>query len=69
MDQERYHNWVLRMERELREDRMDHTALSAAMNKWALDHNMTADEVEQLIKESPESRQLILKSYWESRTL
>ena len=70
--QERYHDYVRRKEkemRELREDHMDHTSLNAAMNQWALDNNMTVREVEELINESPESRQLILKRYWESKTL
>lgn len=67
--QERYYDWMLRMTKELREDHMDYTSLQAAVNHWALENNMTASQVEELIKESPESRQLIMKRYWESRTL
>lgn len=67
--QEPYYDWILRMERELREDHMDFTSLQAAMNLWALENNLSVSQVEELIKESPESRQLILKRYWESRTL
>ena len=78
MMQERYHDYILRRLREektmpdlreLREDHMDNTSLNAAVNQWALDNNMTVDQVHALIKESPESRQLILKRYWESKTL
>ena len=67
--QEPYYDWILRMTKELREDHMDFTSLQAAVNYWALEQNMTVGQVEELIKESPESRQLIMKRYWESRTL
>lgn len=69
MFQERYHDWVLRMERELREDKMDVESLNAAVNYYAATHNVTVHQVQAMIQESPQSRQLVMNYYWESRTL
>jgi hypothetical protein len=73
--QERYYEYMLHQYKketemsELREDHMEYTALQAAINLWATENKITPAQVEQLIEQSPESRPLILKRYWESRTL
>ena len=78
MMQERYHNYILRKYREektmpdlreLREDHMDATSLNAAVNHYALTHDMTVQQVQAMIQESPQARQLVMSFYWENNTL
>jgi len=76
--QERYHEYILRKLkeeknmpdlRELREDHMDATSLNAAVNHYALTHDMTVQQVQAMIQESPQARQLVMSFYWEKNTL
>jgi hypothetical protein len=78
MIQERYHNYITRKlkeeremsdPRELREDHMDTTSLNAAINHYALTHDMTAQQVQAMIQESPQARQLVMSFFWEKNTL
>lgn len=55
--------------KELREDKMDVDSLNAAINHYALTHDMTVHQVQAMIQESPQARQLVMSFYWEKNTL
>jgi len=73
MTQERYHEYMLRRYKEdmkeLREDKMDVDSLNAAINHYALTHDMTVHQVQAMIQESPQARNLVMSFYWEKNTL
>ena len=76
--QERYHEYILRKLkeekdmpdlRELREDHMEAKSLNEAVNHYAATHNMTVQQVQAMIQESPEAKRLVMNYYWEKNTL
>ena len=76
--QERYDDYILRKHREerempdlrdLREDHMEATAMNEAITHYAATHNVTIQQVQAMIQESPQARQLVLNYYWEKNTL
>ena len=71
--QERYYTYMLRRYKEemeeLREDQADYKMTSDAIHHYASSHNMTIQQVQAMIQESPESKRLVMNFYWEKNTL
>ena len=73
MTQERYYTYMLRRYKEemeeLREDQADYKMSTDAIQHYAAYHNMTIQQVQAMIQESPEAKRLVMNYYWEKRTL
>ena len=73
MTQERYYTYMLRRYKEemeeLREDQADYRMSTDAIHHYATSHNMTIQQVQSMIQESPQAKQLVMSFYWEKRTL
>lgn len=54
---------------ELREDQADYRMSTDAIQHYATSHNMTIQQVQAMIQESPEAKRLVMNYYWEKRTL
>ena len=71
--QERYYTYMLRRYKEemeeLREDQADYRMSTDAIHHYATSHNMTIQQVQSMIQESPQAKQLVMSVYWEKRTL
>lgn len=57
------------MEKELREDFMETKVLQEAIENYSKRHGMSIERVEDMIKNQPAARKLVIDMYWADKLL
>ena len=57
------------MANEIREDYMEEQVTTEALEYYAKKNNMTLQQAQAMIQESPTAKRIVIESYWENKLL